>query len=118
MPRVKVVALASSRNLRASAAVAACDVVASEGLPHASAIAQVTARANPLIERIGHSFPVGSGGSSRGWRCERPRPCHEGQLPPFPVAIDVVKADGAEPGELRVEGEQLVRRILLARRHT
>src|SRR3954464_12084795 len=106
MPRVKVVALASSRNLRASVAVGACeDVVAGEGLPHASAIAQVTARANPLIERIGHSFPVGSGGSTRGWRCERPRPCHGGQLPPLPVAIDVVEADGAEPRQLRVEGE-------------
>src|SRR6476659_9986127 len=60
MPSVNVVALASSRNLRASAAVGACeDVVACDGLPHASAAAHVTATANPPIERMGHSFPVG-----------------------------------------------------------
>src|SRR3954467_9122191 len=49
-------------------------------------------------------------------RLGRLHPREERELAPLPVALDVHETDLAQPGQLRLDGDKLVRRVVLGRR--
>ena len=42
-------------------------------------------------------------------------PGHDGQLPPLPEAVDVDEAEVAQPAQMRLDGDELVRRVVVVR---